>query len=63
MHEGTVQLVAQACNYCGYGVVQPRVSESYDRYAKETIVEATWLCPRCNQTTASGIVERRKDEE
>lgn len=62
MHEGNVQLVCQSCSTCGYGPVQPRTDQSYDRFTNETIIEAAWICPRCGSRFASGIVERISNE-
>jgi ribosomal protein S27AE len=63
MHEGMVQLVSQACRTCGYDTVRPQTNNIYNKWEKETVVEATWICPRCGSHFASGIVERIPDEK
>ena len=62
MHEGTVQSVAQVCTVCGAGPVHPREEQSYDRLARETIIEAVWCCSRCGARFAQGVISRIPDQ-
>lgn len=57
------QLTQLNCNMCGHSGVVPRTETYYDRFAKETITEATWTCPRCGSRFNSGIMSRVKDNE
>jgi len=62
MYEGTVQPTQQRCTACG-NPTSPRVDRSHDRFAKETTVEATWVCMRCGHGFASGVIERIPDNQ
>ena len=57
------QLTQQTCNMCGQPGVQPRTDTQYDRYTRETVTEAYWVCPRCGSRFAGGEISRVKDEK
>jgi hypothetical protein len=63
MHEGLVQDVCQNCSTCGFGPVRPREEQSVDRFTRETIIEAVWICQRCGNRFAQGIVRRIPADE
>ena len=52
----TVQLIAQCCSHCGAGPWHPREEQSIDRYNNKMITEARWVCGKCGQFFASGVV-------
>ncbi len=57
------QLTSRSCNACGMTNVQPREERYYDRYSRETVTEAVWVCPKCNTRFSAGEVSRVKDNE
>jgi len=62
--EGLVQQLTQlACTSCGLPGIMPRTETYVDRYAQETITEATWTCHRCGSRFSSGIVSRVSNNE
>jgi C4-type Zn-finger protein len=63
MSENVYQLTQLACTMCGQGNIQPQTSTYHDRYAQETVTEATWVCHRCGNRFNSGIVSRQPDEK
>lgn len=57
------QLTQLPCTQCGMNGIAPRTENSYDRYTRETIVEAVWICHRCGSRFYSGVVSRTKENE
>lgn len=57
------QLTPISCNQCGMGNIHPRESNYYDRYSKETVTEATWVCHRCGNVINRGEISRTKDSD
>lgn len=57
------QMSQLTCNMCGQPGVSPREEYSYDHFTKENIVEAVWVCPRCNNAFSRGEISRTKSNE
>jgi hypothetical protein len=53
----------QVCRHCGEGPWQGRETSYVDKRAGEIVVECTWMCGRCNNTFASGVISRTPIQE
>jgi PHP family Zn ribbon phosphoesterase len=59
MNYNIVRPVARQCTMCGYGPVIPRQTRTVDA-RRMPITEAKWVCSRCGNIFAKGVIDDGK---
>ena len=62
MNSKEVAPVPQRCTFCGAGPYHPREDRTFDRFTRQTIIEALWVCGNCGNLFDKGMIRVEKED-